>query len=225
MSTPEREPSPPSASPPAGSGGGLYVAGMVVVGVMIVGLVMWQRDRNQQPTNPASTPVPVATPGAASQATSTVAANLPEFASPPILEEPEPEPAATGRGTRPAGAPAAAGATKEQPAAADTAPKTNCSACGSGSSNATLNGAIRSRAGTAQGCYQRALRDGGSQGTITVAVSVGSDGAVCGANVVGDTLNNPAIASCVIGKFRGSSYPPPTSGCVTVQVPITFKVK
>jgi len=124
------------------------------------------------------------------------------------------------------GAAPRAGATAAAAAGAGSAPtSTTCQACGSGVSNGALNSAIRGRAGTAQGCYQRALRDGGSEGTVTVAVSVGSDGSVCGASVVSDTVNNPSIASCVVGKFRGTNYPKPTEGCVTVQVPITFKVK
>jgi ethanolamine ammonia-lyase large subunit len=58
---------------------------------------------------------------------------------------------------------------------------------------------------------------------VTVAVSIGADGSVCGVNAVSDTLNNPAITSCVISKFRSGSFPKPQQGCVVVQVPISFK--
>jgi outer membrane biosynthesis protein TonB len=228
-SDPERESNTPSLTPPASSGGGLYLAGMVLVGGLIVGLVMWKRGQTQDAA-PTTSPTMTATPAAVTTATATatVAPNLPEFA-PPALRQEDEIPAANAKGGKAPskGDAVASGDSGEQTdkEKVDAAPKTNCSACGSGTSNATLNGAIRSRAGTAQGCYQRALREGGSEGTITVSVSVGSDGAVCGANVVSDTLNNPAIAGCVLGKFRGSAYPPPTEGCVTVQVPISFKVK
>ncbi|MBM4360278.1 MAG: AgmX/PglI C-terminal domain-containing protein [Deltaproteobacteria bacterium] len=236
-SEPERESHPPSLTPPASSGSGLYLAGMVLVGGLIVGLVMWKRGQDQEANAPPK-PTAAATLAASAtgpSATATVAANLPEFAPPALRQDDEIPSAKPKGGTAPAGGEEAAeggskggkGAKGEKAEAdgPDSGAAKTCSACGSGVSNATLNGAIRSRAGTAQGCYQRALRDGGAEGTITVAVSVGSDGSVCGASVASDTIHNPAISGCVLGKFRGSSYPPPTEGCVTVQVPITFKQK
>ncbi|MCC6528443.1 MAG: AgmX/PglI C-terminal domain-containing protein [Polyangiaceae bacterium] len=85
---------------------------------------------------------------------------------------------------------------------------------------------MRSQAGLARGCYQKALRDDAAPtGTLTVAVSVGADGSVCGTSIVSDTVGSSAIASCVLGKFQGRTYPRPTSGCVVLQVPIAFAAK
>jgi TonB family protein len=196
---------------------------MVLVGGLIVGLVMWKRPQSDEagagPAASASARATVAT--SAPTATSTVDAKLPEFAPPALRKDDEILTANPQGGA----APKVGAAATAAPGPGGAPASTTCNACGSGVSNGALNAAIRSRAGTAQGCYQRALRDGGSEGTVTVAVSVGSDGSVCGASVVSDTVNNPSIASCVVGKFRGTNYPKPNEGCVTVQVPITFKVK
>jgi outer membrane biosynthesis protein TonB len=182
---------------------------MVLVGGLIAGLLVWNRSRGEAPK-----PAPTAT----ATATATVAPNLPEFAPPALRQDDEIPTAKPGSGAAPKAS---------STAVAEGAPAGNpaCQACGSGVSNGSLNSAVRGRAGAAQGCYQRALREGGSEGTITVAVSIGSDGSVCGASAVSDTVNNPAITSCVVGKFRAGSFPRPNEGCVTVNVPITFKVK
>lgn len=218
----ERLSTPPSLVPPPRSGGGLYLAGMLLVGGVIVGLVMWQRSKNEEASlaSSASPSARAAASAPTGTAAATVDAKLPEFAPPALRKDDDVPTASPGSGA----APRASSTAQASSGAADTASNA-CKACGSGASNGALNAAIRSRAGTAQGCYQRALRDGGSEGTVTVSVSIGSDGSLCGANVVSDTVNNPAISSCVVSKFRGSAYPKPTEGCVTAQVPITFKVK
>ena len=51
--------------------------------------------------------------------------------------------------------------------------------------------AVSSTAGLARGCYQRALRTGGAEGRITVSVSVGADGSLCGARIASDSVGNP----------------------------------
>jgi hypothetical protein len=84
-----------------------------------------------------------------------------------------------------------------------------------------VNGAARS----AQGCYNRALRTSEASGRMVVRVQVGSTGAICGASIVEDSVHSSDIASCVLGRFRGKSFPPPKSGCVVVNVPINFTIK
>jgi TonB family protein len=100
----------------------------------------------------------------------------------------------------------------------------SCAKCGEGKISPALSSAIRNAAGSAQGCYRRALRQSAASGSMTVSVQVGSSGNVCGASIVNDTVGSPEISSCVLGRFRGSSFPPPEQGCVVVNVPINFKL-
>src|SRR5690606_13304707 len=100
-----------------------------------------------------------------------------------------------------------------------------CANCGKGTPSSALVSAVRGTAGTAQGCHNRALRSGGVQGKMNVAVSVGSNGSVCGASITSDSVGNPALSSCVLSKFRGRAYPQPESGCVVINVPLNFTVK
>jgi hypothetical protein len=60
---------------------------------------------------------------------------------------------------------------------------------------------------------------------MTVSVQVGSSGAVCGASIANDSVNSGEISSCVLGRFRGRTFPPPESGCVVVNIPIAFTIK
>ncbi|MBK6512577.1 MAG: AgmX/PglI C-terminal domain-containing protein [Polyangiaceae bacterium] len=102
-----------------------------------------------------------------------------------------------------------------------------CSKCGEGEGNSALTSAIQGAAGSARGCYNRAINKGGSaaEGKMNVAVNVGSSGAVCSASITKDTVGSPDVSSCVLKQFQGKSFPKPTSGCVTVNVPLSFAVK
>jgi hypothetical protein len=60
---------------------------------------------------------------------------------------------------------------------------------------------------------------------MTVSVQVGSNGSVCSASIVSDSVNSNEISSCVLGRFRGRSFPSPQSGCVVVNIPINFTIK
>ena len=201
-----------STPPPAPtSGGGTYAIGAVVFGLAAVGLLYMKCSSEENPPPPPPTPAVPAT------ATATQTATLPEFAPPPPPEEEE------DAGTEDAG-PVAAG----KPATGGTPPAGGggaCAKCGQGVPSGALTGAVGSTAGLARGCYNRALRAGGGEGTINVSVSVGSDGSLCGARITSDTLHNPGVSSCVLGKFQSRTYPKPQSGCVVVNVPITFKMK
>jgi TonB family protein len=101
----------------------------------------------------------------------------------------------------------------------------SCAKCGEGKPSAALNSAVRNAAGSAQGCYRRALRQSAAAGSMTVSVQVGSTGNVCGASIVNDTVGSPEISNCVLNRFRGTNFPPPEQGCVIVNVPINFKLQ
>ena len=100
--------------------------------------------------------------------------------------------------------------------------------CGSsceGQTTSALSSALTGRARSAQGCYNRALRTSEVSGSMTVSVQVGPSGQVCAASLANDSVHSNEIASCVLGRFRGQTFPPPSGGCVTVNIPISFAIK
>lgn len=199
----EEEPHIPGKS----SGAGLYLAGIVVMGAGIIALLVW-RSSKSEPTvvtvpPPASSTAPAAQPP-------------PQFAPPPPPKiEVEPEPTAT--------ATAAAGGTAKA-APGGLGP---CGKCGGDGAegNSALSSAISSAAAGARSCYNRALQKGEVSGKMNVSVQVGSTGQVCGAAITSDTVGSPQVSSCVLSRFQGRSFPPPTRGCVVVNVPINFTIK
>jgi outer membrane biosynthesis protein TonB len=94
-----------------------------------------------------------------------------------------------------------------------------------GTATPALSSALRGRAQSAQGCYNRALRTSEVSGSLTVSVQVGPSGNVCAASLVNDSVNSNEISTCVLGRFRGQTFPPPSGGCVTVNIPISFTIK
>lgn len=196
----EEEPEIPGKS----SGAGLYIAGIVLLGAATAGLLAW-RFRSQ------SAPPPVVT---APPAVTTAAPPPPQFAPPPPPKiETEPEPTATASAA--SGAPKSAGASGPNP----------CAKCGEGEVGSALSSAVSSAAAGARGCYVRALQKSEVSGRMNVSVQVGSTGQVCGASITSDTVGSPQVSSCVLGRFQGRSFPPPTRGCVVVNVPINFTIK
>ncbi|MCC6215246.1 MAG: AgmX/PglI C-terminal domain-containing protein [Polyangiaceae bacterium] len=94
-----------------------------------------------------------------------------------------------------------------------------------GRSTPQLESALRSKAGQARGCYERALRQNSMlQGKLTVAVRVGPTGEVCSASIAQDSVGS-GVGACVLGMFRGGSLPPPQGGCVDTAVPLNFVPK
>lgn len=198
----EEEPEIPGKSSPVG----LYIAGIVILGAATIGLLVW-RSRASQPQI-VTVPPP---------ATTTAAPPVPQFAPPPppkIEAEPEPSASAT----------AAAGTGAKATTAGGLGP---CGKCGGegAEGNSALSSAISSAAAGARGCYNRALQKGEVSGKMTVSVQVGSGGQVCSAAITGDTVGSPQVSSCVLSRFQGRSFPPPTKGCVVVNVPINFTIK
>lgn len=203
---------PPSSEqiPGKSGGSGPYIAGMVVLAALMAGLLYWKLR-----------PEPAA-PVAAPSATAPVATTPPEPA--PLHAPPPPPPIEE---IEDAGTKADAGkvTSGQSPQGAGSSGKGPCSAKCDGSLSSALDSAITGLARSAQGCYNRALRTSEVSGKLTVSVQVGSNGAVCGASIVNDTVNSGEIASCVLGRFRGKSLPPPQGGCVVVNVPINFTIK
>jgi hypothetical protein len=195
---PESEPPRFSLIPGRGSNPMPYIMGVVVLAGLSAALLLWPRK--------PSTAAPVV-PAATATATLTVEA-IAEDAPPPEEEEIDEEEKAPKRTTK-----------------SGVGLKRACANCGKGIPSAGLRKAVASSSSLARGCYNRALRTGGAQGSLTVSVRIGSHGGVCGASITGDSLDNPAISQCVLAKFRGRSYPKPEKGCVVVNVPLAFKMK
>ncbi len=198
----------PSLIPGYAGSNGPYIVGIAALVLLSGGLLLfWKQCRSGEPPAQAQT-------AATTEPTSTDPA--PVHAPPPPPPEPEPEDAG------PDAADAAeAGPTRGQRQAGSGV----CSGCGKGVSTAALESKVASQANLAHGCYNRTLRSETAAGTLRVSVRVGSDGSVCGASIVSDTVGSPQLAQCVLGKFRGTSYPKPEKGCVVVNVPIVFKTR
>lgn len=198
---------PPSEEIPGTSGSGApYVLGILVLGILAGGLFCW-KSRQTPPTVTTQSAAPVLSAAPPQP-------QLPQFAPPPppkLEEEVDAGAAPAPKGTAQSAVPGGAGP---------------CGKCTEGQTSAALNSALRARVQSTQSCYNRALQHNSEvAGSMTVSVQVGSTGAVCGASIVNDSVHSNEVSSCVLGRVRGQSFPPPTSGCVTLNIPIAFTAK
>jgi TonB family protein len=186
---------PPSSRPPPTSGGGIYVVVAVVMVVAIIGLVYWKLKGSDTPSAGVTAPPSVTT-------------------ADPMAEPPPPPPPI-----------------EEPTAVVDAGPTrvatTNYSPCGvakcGGAINNALSSAVSARAGAARPCYERALRvNSALQGKLTVSVRVDPQGNVCSASITQDAVHSPEVSNCVTGMFRSAKFPPPTGGCMDVNIPLNF---
>jgi hypothetical protein len=100
----------------------------------------------------------------------------------------------------------------------------SCGDC-SGTPNPAMAGALRTMAGTARACYERALRQNAMlQGHVRLSLKINQSGQVCNASATNE-LGDPSVANCVLQKFRSSTFPAPTNGCVDAVVPLNFTPK
>lgn len=93
-----------------------------------------------------------------------------------------------------------------------------------GGSNSDIETALAFRAKQAHRCYDNALaQDATLRGKVSIAVRIGANGQACSAGVASnDMASAPGVANCVVGYFRGQSFPQPKGGCVDVNIPINF---
>ena len=59
------------------------------------------------------------------------------------------------------------------------------------------------------------------QGRIAVQLQVGTNGTVQNVSV-GGNLGEPTVSACVRSLASSWTFPPPTGGCVLVNVPFSF---
>ena len=196
---------PPSQKLPEKSGGGLYFVGALALVGAALGLYFWKKPPPPPPVTPQAT-----TATATAKPEVPVALYAPP--PPPKLDE---EDAGTDAGPAPTKSTAGTGVPGPSP----------CAGTCVGQATSALSSALRGRAQSAQGCYNRALRTSEVSGSLTVSVQVGPSGQVCSASLVNDTVHSTEVASCVLSRFRGQSFPPPSGGCIVANIPISFTIK
>jgi TonB family protein len=185
----------PSMRPPPTSGGGVYVVVALALLVAIIGVVYWKLKGSDAPATAVTAPPVVTAP--------------PNLAEPPPPPPPVEEPVAAVD----AGAPRVVTA---------TGGPCQVAKCG-GAINNALSSAVSARAGAARPCYERALRvNSNLQGKLTVSVRVDPQGNVCSASISQDAVHSPEVSNCVTGMFRSAKFPPPTGGCMDVNIPLNF---
>lgn len=192
---------PPSPSQIPGhsrsNGGVLAVVALLLVGA-IGGVVYKVTQHTEVPV--AAPPKPSAT------ATATQAALIDPPPPPPPVEEDAGSDAGPRVATGGGGSP--------------------CSGGCSGSATGALQSAVGSRTGAARGCYERALRQSSTlEGRLVARVRVDQGGNVCAASIGDDSLHSGEVSSCVLNLFRGQKFPPPSGGCVDINVPFNFHPK
>ena len=189
---------PPSAPPttPPKSGSGAFIGAAILMLLLMGGLIYWKMKGGADESRTVL-PTPTVAPG-------------------PTLDEPPPPPPTE----IDAGAPEAPKSAKKVVALG------GCDGECKGSASGALQAALRTKAGQARGCYERALRQNATlEGRLIVNVRVGPRGQVCSATLGNDALGEAGVSQCVLQMFRSATLPAPTGGCVDTQVPMYFKPK
>jgi hypothetical protein len=193
---------PPSTASPAGvpsGGNGKYIVLVVLLLGVVGGLVYWKKTQADAATaqNPSATVTTTPPPPRPKD----------DYIPPPPEPEVVPE----------AGPPPKVNTT--------TYTATNgCEAktC-SGRNTPDLEAALSARARASKRCYNNALSsDNTLQGKMAISLRIGSNGAVCSANITSNDLGSQQVANCVANTFRQSGFPSPAGGCVEATVPMNF---
>ncbi|MBI5525561.1 MAG: AgmX/PglI C-terminal domain-containing protein [Deltaproteobacteria bacterium] len=82
---------------------------------------------------------------------------------------------------------------------------------------------VKSRLRSIQSCYERELKKNPAlAGKITIAFTISSEGAVVETRVEHDTMNNTAVADCIMGAIRRLKFATSECGNVPVSYPFVF---
>ena len=82
---------------------------------------------------------------------------------------------------------------------------------------------IRRKQRAVQDCYERELkRDPGLSGKIEIEITIGENGRVEDATVIGNSTGSKAIGVCAVGRIKRWRFPKPDGGSVTFVAPFTF---
>ena len=201
---PASSPPPQPEGVPEKSGGALYLLGAVALVAGAFGLYTLNKPK------PAPTPQ-----AATATATPTPTVEAPAYAPPPPPKLEDLPDAGSDAGAAPA-------STGKVASSGGLGP---CGGACTGEATSALRSALTGAAGSARGCYNRALRTSEVSGSMTVSVQIGPGGQVCSASIGNDSVHSNEISQCVLGRFRSGVFPPPTGGCVTANIPISFTIK
>jgi hypothetical protein len=183
--------------PPKNNNTGFAVAAIVML-LLMGGLIYWKIGGAKEEAKAAPPPPPPP---------SNTAPVLENTLPPPPLEEDAGKPEEPKAGTKKVVGVGGGG---------------GCAGECKGTPSGQFQSALRSKAGQARGCYERALRNNSTlQGRLNVSIRVGPQGQACNVSVSGN-MGDPGIASCVSQMFRSGTYPPPQGGCVEAAVPLNF---
>ncbi len=192
---------PPSTAAPAGvpsGGNGKYILLVLLLLGGVAAMIFWKKCQTDGTT---TGPLPSASVGI----TSPPPRKKEDYIPPP----PDPEPSASA-------APPPKQVTYVVTNGCDSK---SCS----GRTNADVEAALGARARASRRCYNQALSsDNTLTGKMTVSLRIGSNGAVCSANISSNELGSPQVANCVLNTFRSAGFPSPTGGCAEATVPMNF---
>jgi hypothetical protein len=80
---------------------------------------------------------------------------------------------------------------------------------------------IRQNFGRYRACYETGLRTNPNlAGRVAVRFVIGRDGSVAQSGNGGSDLPDTGVVNCIVGAFRGLSFPQPEDGIVTVTYSI-----
>jgi hypothetical protein len=198
----------------------------LLLGVAVIVVVIVKMSSSKQPEpEVASTPPRSASPAAAAAAPASAEPPPPPPAAPSGEAPPPPPPAAEPAATSAVPDSAErAGSSARKMAGARAARESGCEDPCHGSATDQLVRALGSKAAQARACYERALaNNSGLSGKLEIAVRVSPAGAICSAKPSSDTLKDPEVLRCVLGRITSGILPKPTGGCVDASVPINFK--
>lgn len=188
---------------PKKSGGGLVLLGVLLLLLAAGGVAFKVLQSSEAVPEPTSSPVPVEEKKPVQE----ILNAAPPPPPPPEDEQEKKEP-------------------EEQKKTTSGKGSGGCAGECQGKETSALLSTLRSTATQARTCYNRALRvNEGLEGKMTARVRVSPKGAACGVSIVGDTLGDAGVKSCVSQMFATASYPAPTGGCVEVAVPLNFVAK
>jgi len=224
-------PSPSSLPPKVPTRSLAPVLLALLLGVVVIGVVIAKMSSSSKPA-PEPEVASAAPPSPPTSAAAAGPANAEPPPPPPAAPSGEPPPPPPPAAAEAVAAPGAAapdtaarsGAGVQKASGARAARDPGCEAPCQGSATDQLVRALGSKAAQARACYERALaNNSGLSGKLEIAVRVSPAGAVCSATPSSDTLKDPEVLGCVLGRFRTGVLPKPTGGCVDASVPINFK--
>jgi hypothetical protein len=85
-------------------------------------------------------------------------------------------------------------------------------------------GTVRKGLPALRNCYEKGLgRNSTLEGKINVEFTIGTSGRVMTVKAKSDSLGDPQVTACVLGKFKSFTFDKPEGGSVKYVYPLMFK--